>query len=351
MEEKEPVPKNPGQSQPENAVPQQPQNPQQPPQQPPYQGQPYAGQPYGQSPYQGQPYPQQQPYQGQPYGGQPYGQPPYQGQPYQQPYQPPYQPQYAPQPTIIRQTVIQQPVVQRPVVARATEAEKNASFGAGSSIFMLILSIVATINLITGFVGNIISLDIGGLILSVLDIIIVAGIWVTFVFAKKKKLSSKGISLIRIPYVIQFVFAVIMFVVDLVIWFVTMNILSLVSGILIFIFQCICFGSVNKTLKLARDINQNKSVAGRKAGSFAAIVMIVFAVFDFAGEVISFVTLTAIKEALASTPFAFIGNIIGGGGVVVIVVAAVSLLVSVAGAIVMLKFGNKVKEANAQANS
>lgn len=59
---------------------------------------------------------------------------------------------------------------------------------------MLILCIVGTINLITGIIGKILSFDISGILLYVLEILIVIGMWITFVNAKRKNLSSKGIS-------------------------------------------------------------------------------------------------------------------------------------------------------------
>ncbi len=277
--------------------------------------------------------PSQQPYNQQPNGYQPpYG--------YQQPPQPPYYGQppqyYASQP---------QQFVMSPVVA--SPAEKEAAFSSGSSVFMLILCIVGTINLITGFIGKILTLDIGGILLYVLNILIVVGTWLTYAYARKNKLSSKGISLIRIPYIIFFVFSVLGFVGNLVIWILTLNIISLIIGIVSFIFQCICFSSVNKTLKLARDINQNKSVTGRKAGSFAAIVLIITAAIQLISEIVGYFTLETIKEALekAGAP-EFLTALIGGGGVMVIVVAVIAFIVNIAGAIVMLKFGKKVKLAN-----
>lgn len=307
----------------------QPQQPQQPSygyqQQPPYgyQQQPQQ-QPYG---YQQQP--QQPPYGYQQQPQQPYG---YQQQP--QPQQPYYA---APQPAAA-------PVVVAPV--SASPAEKDAAFSSASTIFMLILCIVYTINLVTGLVGKIITLDIGGLLLYVLEILIVVGIWITFANAKKKKLSSTGISLIRVPYIIQFVFAVLGFAGNLLIWIFTLNIISLIIGLITFIFQCICFSSVNKTLKLARDINQNKSVIGRKAGSFAAIVMIIYAVLNLISEIVGYITLAAISAALEGTAFAWLGSLIGGGGIMVIVVAVVAFLASISGAIVMLQFGKKIKVIN-----
>ena len=63
----------------------------------------------------------------------------------------------------------------------------------------------------------------------------------------------------------------------------------------------------------------------------------------------SYFTLETIKEALekAGAP-EFLTALIGGGGVMVIVVAVIAFIVNIAGAIVMLKFGKKVKLANAR---
>ena len=212
---------------------------------------------------------------------------------------------------------------------------------------MLILCIVYTVNLFTGLIGKIVSLDIGGLLLFILDILIVIGIWITFANAKKKKLSSKGISLIRVPYVIQFVFSVFGFIANLVFWILTLNVISLIFGIITFIFQCICFSSVNKTLLIARDINQNKSVRGRKAGSFAAIMMIIYAVLNLINEIIGMVVLAALKEALSKLGLPeIILNLLGAGGAMAIVVMIVSFIASISGAIVMLQYGKKIKQIN-----
>lgn len=291
--------------------------------------QPYGNQPpYGQQPngYQ-QGYGNQQPYGQQPYGNQPpYGQPPYG--------QPPYGYQAQPQPYY-------------PTAMPATSEEKEATFKSASTIFMLILCIVYTINLFTGLIGKIMSLDIGGLLLYILDILIVIGIWITFANAKRKKQSSKGISLIRVPYVIQFVFSVFGFIFNLVLWILTFNVLSLIFGIITFIFQCICFSSVNKTLLIARDINQNKSVRGRKAGSFAAIMMIIYAVLNLINEIIGMVVLAAIRAALEQLGLPdVILNLLGAGGVMAIVVMVVAFIASISGAIVMLQYGKRIKQIN-----
>lgn len=295
-------------------------------------------------------YQPQQPNNGYPpqYGQQqPNGYPPQYGQQQPNGYPPQYnqqQPGYPPQ-YGYQQQPYYPPQPQAPLTA--SPDEKEAAFSAAGSVFMLILCIIGTINLITGFIGKILSLDIGGLLLFVLDVLIVIGSWITFANGKKKKLASNGISLIRVPYVIQFVFFILSFVTNIVVWVFSFNVISMLMGILTFIFQCICFASVNKTLELARDINQNKSVRGRKAGSFAAIIMIITAVIALINEIVDYLLMEAVKSVLESAGAPdIITKLIGGGGIMTIVVAVVSFIVSISGAIVMLKFGKKIKQIN-----
>ncbi len=281
-------------------------------------------------------------------GQQPYGQPqqPYAQQPYGQPQQPygqPQQPYAQPQQVVY----VAPPMPSGP--AKATVEEKEAAFSAAGSIFMLILCIIGTINLITGLIGDIISLNIGGLLLFVLDILIVIGMWITFANAKRKKLSTKGISLIRVPYIIQFVFSVFSFVGNLVVWFITLNVISLVVGIISFIISCVCFASVKNMLNLARSINGDLSVTGKKAGIAAAVIMIISASITFLQSVVSYLTMAAITELLKSKGAPeFLVSLLGGGGIMVLVVAAVTFLVGICGAIVMIKFSKALKKAHGE---
>lgn len=295
--------------------------------------QPLQGsQPQGQQPYQPQGgYPQQpygQPYQ-QPYQ-QGYQQPPY-GQPYQQQ---PYG--YAPQPPVAPAAPVQLP---------ASEGEKNALFSAASSLWMLIACIVFTLNLVAQLVSSILSLSLGGILGLVLVILIDVGLWITYANAKKKKLATKGISLIKVPYVIQFVFTVLGFIVNLIVWFMTLQIISLVIGILTFVFNCICFASIKKTLNMAKDINANKSVAGKKAGSFAAIVMIISAALTLASDISSYFLVAGLIEMLPEW-LGFVAGMLSAGGIITIVVAAVEFISGISIAIVLLQFGKKIKQAH-----
>lgn len=323
-----------------------------------------------QQPYAQQPYAPRQPY-AQPSNGQmqqPYAQQlngqaqqPYAQQPNVQPQQP-YAPQqpYVQQPYVPQQPYVQQPyappqqvVYVAPTVQagppKATEEEKGASFSAAGSVFMLILCIVGTVNLITGLISDILSLNIGGLLLFVLDILIVIGMWITFANAKKKKLSPKGISLIRVPYTIQFVFSVFSFIGNLVVWFFTLNVINLLVGIVSFIMSCVCFASVKNMLVLAESINKDVSVKGKKAGIAAAVIMIISATITFLQSVIGYVTLAALTKLLEDKGAPkFLVSLLGGGGVMVLVVAAITFLVGICGAIVMIKLSKNLKKAHGE---
>lgn len=103
---------------------------------------------------------------------------------------------------------------------------------------------------------------------------------------------------------------------------------------------------------MARDINQNKSVRGQKAGSFAAIIMIISASFTLISGIVQYATSEIIRAALqvafqaADVPDAIIDALCGGGSPMTIVSLVVAFLAGIAGAIVMLQFGKKIKEAN-----
>lgn len=283
----------------------------------------------------------QQPQQQQPYGYQQPQQPPYG-------YQQPQQPYYAPQPVVV------QPVVMQPVAMPASPAEKEAFFSSAGSVFMLIFCIVSTINLFSGLIGDVLSFNIGGILMIVLDLLIVIGLWVTFAKAKGKKLGTTGLSLIRIPYTIQYVFAVFGFIGNLVIWLLTVNIIGLLTGLISFIFLSICYSSVKKTLLLAADINLDRSVRGKKAGVFAAVAMILSAAFELISVFVSYATSAALIEALAAALeelglgdlVSILAGLVSGGSTLTLVIAAIAFFVQICGAIVILKFGKKLKLAN-----
>ena len=325
--------------------------------------QPYGGQP--QQPYGNQP---QQPYGNQPqqpYGGQPqqpygYQQQPQQPYGYQQQPQQPYGYQQQPQQPYGYQQQPQQPYgyqqqpygyqqPQQPVgmVMQASPAEKDAFFRSAASVFMLIFCIISTVNLLSSVIGDIVTLNISGLLTIVLDILIVIGLWLTWGAALKKNMKTTGLSMIKVPYTIQFVFTTIGFAFTLIFSCITLNFVSAIVGLLTYIFQAICFNSVKKTLVAAITINKDQSALGQKAGAFAAIMMIISASLTFISTVISYVTLQALSAALEELGLPeFITSMLTGGGVATVVIGAIALLAQISGAIVMLQFGKRLKAAH-----
>lgn len=211
---------------------------------------------------------------------------------------------------------------------------------------MLIAAIVFTINLVSACVNSVFSLNIRGIVSFILFIIMDVGFWLLFASGKKKKLGTKGVSLIKGPYIADYVFTVLSFVCDLIIWSFTLNVISLVVGGLAFVFRCICFKSVKKTLDVAGTINNNRTVVGRNAGVFAAVVMIISATFTLASDIVSYFVTAVLAEILKSTPLAFLAALLGGGSVMALVAAGISFLTSIALAIVLIQFAKRIKQAN-----
>lgn len=298
--------------------------------------------------------PPQQPYGYQQAPQQPYG---YQQVPPQQPYgyqqapQQPYGYQQAPQQPYGYQPAPQQPVAPAaPAAIPASPAEKDAFFKSASSIFMLIFAIISSVNLVASLTGDVLTLNIGGFITLILDILMVVGLWVTFIKAKGQKLSTAGLKLIKIPYTINFVLSVIGSAVMLILYGITLQVITLLTSIVSFVFMIICFSSIKKTLVVALDINENKSVREKKAGSFAAIVWIIQAVIALLQTIVSYLTLTALIAALGEmgVPSDIVGMLAGSTGAITFIVAGVSFLTSISGAIVILDFNKRLKNSKQQ---
>ena len=298
-------------------------------------GQPNNGQPQHPN---GQPYNGQQQYtNGQPYNGQqqyPNGQP-YYGQP-----------QYAP---------VQNTVAVKPAPIPATEKEKEAVFSVGGSLMMLIFCIFSTLTLITGFIGNILSLNFTKLFGGIFDILTVVGLWVIFATAKKKKLSSAGVTLIKVPFIIVFIFNIIGGSLELIggLFTFVANPLGFIISLITFVFSIIYFSSIKKLLNVGQSIEKDKSAGTKSGGNFAAVVCIILAVFSAAKEIISAIMGNLLLSLVAnvfgnlSGDSGFIGNLIAGmaGGLSVIsyVVIALDFLVSIFTAVMIIKF-NKARK-------
>lgn len=298
-------------------------------------------QPYGyqQQPYGYQPQPNQQPYG---YQQQPYG---YQQQPNQQPYGYPPQQPYP--------VAVPAPAPAPAPVYNATEAEKKAVFSTGGSILMLILCIVASVNLVSGLIGDFLSLNIvSGLIGSIFDILTLIGMWLVFVNARKRKLNSTPVSLIRVPFIITFIFSVFGNVFKLAGNIITFRLISFVLSLLVFIFQCIYFGSVNKCLKMGGEINKDRSLCGKTPGVFAAVVTIIFAsldliegIMDYLGKGLFTALINYLLENMsADNPMvSMISGLVSGVGTMGLIATLVAFAVNILAAILIISFNKKLK--------
>ena len=223
------------------------------------------------------------------------------------------------------------------MVMPASEQEKTAFFKSAGSVLMLVVSIIATISIVFGIIAPLLSFNLIGFIFaligSVLSILILVGMWMAWANAKKNQLNLTAIKLIRIPYIIQFVFAVIgfavMFIVGLMAILAAGGIgsatgneaeatvaigdlaFALIQLAILFIFKCIIFASLNKTLKAAQNINGNLSAMGLKAGKALGIILIIAAAINIILGIVNVILNPLTVMTLISTIFEAIYWIIG----------------------------------------
>lgn len=256
-------------------------------------------------------------------------------------------PQTAPQQNVAPQYAQQTPPQQQPnyapqqpqpvMVMPASEQEKTAFFKSAGSVLMLVVSIIATISIVFGIIAPLLSFDLIGFIFaligSVPSILILVGMWMAWANAKKNQLNLTAIKLIRIPYIIQFVFVVIGFAVMFILGLMailaaggigsatgneaeaTVAIgdlaFALIQLAIPFIFECIIFASLNKTLKAAQNINGNLSAMGLKAGKALGIILIIAAAINIILGIVNIILNPLTVMTLISTIFEAIYWIIG----------------------------------------
>ena len=238
----------------------------------------------------------------------------------------------------------QQPVyvVQQPTTA--SPAEKDAFFRTGGGLWMLIAAIVVTAN----FLAGVISFSLSSIFGSVLNVLIVVGFWVTWGKCRGKKLGAAGIKLIKIPFIIKFVFTVIGFVFTVIGQALTFQLISLLLGILSFVFDAIVFSTIKKALSVAGTIAEDKPAIGKKVGIAGAVIIIISAVISLLKDIFSPSVWTIIMSLMAqfmpqeiSLPF---GSLAAMGYVAMVV----SFLASISIAIVIIKFSKNLKSAHAE---
>ena len=269
----------------------------------------------------------------------------------------------------------QAPDQEKPVDASAEKlqriiaAEKETYFTTGGNVWMLVACIVMTVSVAGSLLSTIFSFGFGFMPV-ILDAVIVAGLWVTYALCKKKKFSTKGIQLIRIPFIILYVLTAISFAANVLDAIISMATLGTANGIVTaffalmlavatFVFKTICYKSVKKILLMALNINKEQSTAGLKASKMAAIAMIIAAALTFISTVaFSSGSGMDVLQMLADLPY--IGEIfrdilavLGEAGTWLayigrafnILTAIVVLLANIAIAIVLLRFANGMKKA------
>ena len=229
----------------------------------------------------------------------------------------------------------------------ATEAEKNALFSVAGGLMMLIYAIAASVSLIFGFLGDVLSFNILGILGVIFDILTVVGLWVLWGTAKAKKLTPAGVTLIKVPFVIMFIFSLIGGIFGLILNLITFNLGELLVNLFKFIFSIIYFSSINKLLKHGQAIEKDQTVNGKKAGMFAAVVTIIIAVINLIGAIMDKVTGNAILAFLVE----HVGNMIPGlaeAGITVVVLGyiaiAIEFLVSIYAAVMIINFNKKLSK-------
>ena len=239
------------------------------------------------------------------------------------------------------------PLAQAPVDIQATDAEKNALFSVAGSVMMMVYAIVISVSTYFSLMGDIVSLNILGIFGVVFNVLTVIGVWVLFATAKKKKLSTAGITLIKVPFVINFVFGIIGGVFGLILNIVTFNFGGLFINLLKFVFNIIYFASISKLLKIGMSIEKDQSVFGMKAGMFAAVATIIFAVINLIGAIIDKIAGSVILNFIMEQ----IGSVSGldeitmaGSGVIAIgwVAMIIEFLVSIYAAVMIILFNKKL---------
>lgn len=231
----------------------------------------------------------------------------------------------------------------------ASNAEKEAVFSASGSIIMLILAFIGICSLAYEIISRFVALDFYGLLANVvnyvLELLIVIGFFLAFSHGRKKVLKSNGITLIRVPYMILFYFGIFVFVGSIVWSVLSENYVRLAISCVVFVFNCICFASVNKTLKVARDINWNVSTYGKRAGTFAAIMLIIFSIMSFASVIVNYFVVGG------ETYSGLLSKFLEGAfdvKVTSVIVAAITFLISIIAAGNMLNFAKKIKRAHGE---
>ncbi len=245
-------------------------------------------------------------------------------------------------------------------------AKKEAVFSTASSLLMLILCIVTTVQVILSLATNFPS----SIFSNILPILMTIGMWITYSASCKKQSKTVGLQLIRIPFIIKFVATIILWVIVAVLSIVAIvgamgsdssegiivaaGAILLVLSLIVLGFVYFYFRSINGCIKSGIAIVKDKSVNTNVSGKFAAIVLIVYGLLTVLPQIaLGGVILSGsplIEDLLNSIGLAqltdTILSLLTGNGAMTIVTAVVSLAVSVIEAILIFGYIGRVKKAS-----
>ncbi len=217
---------------------------------------------------------------------------------------------------------------------------------------MLVFCIMMTLSVILNFVNNLLSVSIFKVIGVTFDILTIIGLWVVWGSARKNNLSTAGPKLILVPLIITFVFSVIGTAFEWIANMVTFNALPLVVSIFTFVVKCIYFGSIKKLLTNGIILGAGKSTGGEAGGMFAAVMTIIFAVFNVIKDVvnrifsISNIILSFLSETMKMDAFSQVFGGLGGGMATLMylpyIVIGLNFLMSIFAAVLIFIFNKRM---------
>lgn len=242
------------------------------------------------------------------------------------------------------------PIVPRPRenVVPATDAEKNAVFSAAGGVAMMVFAIILSVSAFFYFLDVLVAVNVFGLVVSLLKAAAAVGVWLTFVSAKRRKLSSKGLTLVRIPFVVTFAFTLIGTALHVTMYVVySFEFLPFLIDLMKFILNIIYFVTVDRLLRAGVSIEKDVSVPGKISGSFTAIATAIFALICFAGALYYEIAGDALLKIMLSNVLPLLGLdgiSAAGSGVAAVgyVAASVEFLAGVYAAALIVNFNKKL---------
>ena len=184
----------------------------------------------------------------------------------------------------------------------------------------------------------------------IFEILTIAGLWVIFAKCRGKKMGSAGITLVKVPLVINFIFYIIGFPFTLASVIMSFNIVNLFVTILTFIFNIMYFSSINKLLNLGKTIANDRSAYGNGAGMFAAVAIILMAIINLISALITpniltiiMMVLSKVGLSLSSLGLPEVAAVAGIALTVNYVYLAITFIIEIYAAVMIIMFNKKLK--------